>query len=150
MHCFAEAKEDINYLVLAALMLRDGNLDRAVVALDQVALELGVDPAVGVAAGAFPEQADDLVVLPAGEADHLAQEVHPPADGVGVVLRPRGQEPLDLATQLRGAALVGVEDALFFFSNAKRMLPAAAADISSSSPLVGRALRASASSCIGP
>ena len=44
MPCFAVAKEDINYLDLAALMLRDGNLDRAVVALDQVPLaDEGID-----------------------------------------------------------------------------------------------------------
>jgi tetratricopeptide (TPR) repeat protein len=34
-----ESGEDVDYLELAALMLRDGNLDRAVVALDQVDLE---------------------------------------------------------------------------------------------------------------
>lgn len=34
-----EDGEDINFLDLAALMLRDGNLDRAIVALDQVDLE---------------------------------------------------------------------------------------------------------------
>lgn len=44
MPCFTAAKEDINYLDLAALMLRDGNLDRAVVALDQVPLaDEGID-----------------------------------------------------------------------------------------------------------
>lgn len=35
----AAKKDDVNYLDLAALMLRDGNLDRAVVALDQVPLD---------------------------------------------------------------------------------------------------------------
>ncbi|MGD9264896.1 MAG: hypothetical protein PVJ71_03865, partial [Lysobacterales bacterium] len=41
---FAAKEEDINYLDLAALMLRDGNLDRAMVALDQVPLdEEGID-----------------------------------------------------------------------------------------------------------
>lgn len=35
----AAKKEDVNYLDLAALMLRDGNLDRAVTALDQVPLD---------------------------------------------------------------------------------------------------------------
>ncbi len=34
-----EAEEDVNFLELAALMLRDGNLERAIVALDQVDLE---------------------------------------------------------------------------------------------------------------
>lgn len=33
------AEDEVNYLDLAALMLRDGNLDRALVALDQVALD---------------------------------------------------------------------------------------------------------------
>lgn len=37
--CHAAKTEQVNYLDLAALMLRDGNLDRAVVALDQVPLE---------------------------------------------------------------------------------------------------------------
>ena len=32
----AEAEDDVDYLALASLMLRDGNLDRAIVALDQV------------------------------------------------------------------------------------------------------------------
>lgn len=36
---FAAKKDDVNYLDLAALMLRDGNLDRAVIALDQVPLD---------------------------------------------------------------------------------------------------------------
>lgn len=36
--CLAAKKDEVNYLDLAALMLRDGNLDRAVVALDQVPL----------------------------------------------------------------------------------------------------------------
>lgn len=41
---FAAKKDEVNYLDLAALMLRDGNLDRAVIALDQVPLnEEGVD-----------------------------------------------------------------------------------------------------------
>ena len=44
MPCFAAQKEDVNYLDLAALMLRAGNLDRAVVALDQVPLAgVGID-----------------------------------------------------------------------------------------------------------
>jgi len=34
---FAAAGDEVNYLDLAALMLRDGNLDRAMIALDQVA-----------------------------------------------------------------------------------------------------------------
>lgn len=33
------AEDDVDYLALAALMLRDGNIDRAVIALDQVDLE---------------------------------------------------------------------------------------------------------------
>jgi len=37
--CFAAKEVDVNYLDLAALMLRDGNLDRAVIALDQVPLD---------------------------------------------------------------------------------------------------------------
>ncbi len=37
--CFAAKKDEVNYLDLAALMLRDGNLDRAVIALDQVPLD---------------------------------------------------------------------------------------------------------------
>lgn len=37
--CWAAKKDEINFLDLAALMLRDGNLDRAVVALDQVPLD---------------------------------------------------------------------------------------------------------------
>jgi len=37
--CFAEKNDDVNYLDLAALMLRDGNLDRAVLVLDQVPLD---------------------------------------------------------------------------------------------------------------
>lgn len=36
---FAAKTDDVNYLDLAALMLRDGNLDRAVIALDQVPLD---------------------------------------------------------------------------------------------------------------
>lgn len=44
MPCLAAKTEDVNYLDLAALMLRDGNLDRAVVALDQVPIaEEGMD-----------------------------------------------------------------------------------------------------------
>lgn len=35
----AQEGEDVNYLDLAALMLRDGNLDRAILALDQVDLQ---------------------------------------------------------------------------------------------------------------
>ena len=35
----AADKDEVNYLDLAALMLRDGNLDRAVIALDQVPLD---------------------------------------------------------------------------------------------------------------
>jgi len=35
----AADSEEVNYLELAALMLRDGNLDRAIIALDQVDLE---------------------------------------------------------------------------------------------------------------
>ena len=42
-------------------------------------------------AGAFLEQADDLVVLPAREADHAAEKVHPAADGIGLVVRASGQ-----------------------------------------------------------
>ena len=38
--CLAAKKDEVNYLDLAALMLRDGNLDRAVLVLDQV---VGVD-----------------------------------------------------------------------------------------------------------
>lgn len=37
--CLAARADDVNYLDLAALMLRDGNLDRAIIALDQVDLE---------------------------------------------------------------------------------------------------------------
>lgn len=37
--CSAAEIEDVDYLELAALMLRDGNLDRAIIALDQVNLE---------------------------------------------------------------------------------------------------------------
>lgn len=37
----AEGEEGVDYLALAALMLRDGNLDRALTALDQVDLEAG-------------------------------------------------------------------------------------------------------------
>jgi len=37
--CLAAQKEEVNYLDLAALMLRDGNLDRAIIALDQVPLD---------------------------------------------------------------------------------------------------------------
>lgn len=37
--CLAAKQEEVNYLDLAALMLRDGNLDRAIVALDQVPLD---------------------------------------------------------------------------------------------------------------
>jgi predicted Zn-dependent protease len=37
--CLAAKKDEVNYLDLAALMLRDGNLDRAVIALDQVPLD---------------------------------------------------------------------------------------------------------------
>ncbi len=37
--CLAAKKDEVNYLDLAALMLRDGNLDRAVLALDQVPLD---------------------------------------------------------------------------------------------------------------
>jgi len=37
--CLAARNDDVNYLDLAALMLRDGNLDRAIIALDQVDLE---------------------------------------------------------------------------------------------------------------
>lgn len=37
--CLAAKKEEVNYLDLAALMLRDGNLDRAFIALDQVPLD---------------------------------------------------------------------------------------------------------------
>lgn len=36
--CFAADSDEVNYLDLAALMLRDSNLDRAVIALDQVDL----------------------------------------------------------------------------------------------------------------
>lgn len=36
--CFAAGSDEVNYLDLAALMLRDSNLDRAVIALDQVDL----------------------------------------------------------------------------------------------------------------
>jgi len=37
--CLAAKKDEVNYLDLAALMLRDGNLDRAVLVLDQVTLD---------------------------------------------------------------------------------------------------------------
>lgn len=37
--CLAAKKDEVNYLDLAALMLRDGNLDRTVIALDQVPLD---------------------------------------------------------------------------------------------------------------
>jgi len=37
--CLAAKKDEVNYLDLAALMLRDGNLDRAVLVLDQVSLD---------------------------------------------------------------------------------------------------------------
>ncbi|MGD2127661.1 MAG: hypothetical protein PVJ33_02285 [Lysobacterales bacterium] len=40
----ADSDDEVDYLALAALMLRDGNLDRAIVALDQVDLQAeGVD-----------------------------------------------------------------------------------------------------------
>ena len=34
----AESADDVDFLALAALMLRDGNVDRAIIALDQVDL----------------------------------------------------------------------------------------------------------------
>lgn len=37
--CQAAENDEVNYLDLAALMLRDGNLDRAIIALDQVDLQ---------------------------------------------------------------------------------------------------------------